>query len=79
VQKLNKKANLNLIFGYIFFSFGLISAAYGILAVIISAIFGYIGIILQAKDVLFELVFIVLGFLLIRNEKLRFKKRKVNK
>ena len=54
--------------GILFFSFGLISISYGIIALIIRVAFGFIGI-MYVKDILFDLVFLLLGFLLIRQNK----------
>ncbi|MBY8984572.1 MAG: hypothetical protein KGD65_05885 [Candidatus Lokiarchaeota archaeon] len=70
---MKRKIDLTVFMGVTLFSFGLISISYGIIALIITVPFGYIGIIVYTKDVLFDLVFLLLGFILIRrNKKVKF-------
>lgn len=57
-----------LFMGIFLFSFGIFSISYGIIALIIRVSFGFIGI-MYVKDILFDLVFLLLGFLLIRQKK----------
>jgi len=67
---MKRKINFPVIIGITLFLFGTISASYGIIAVIINLFFGYTGIIFYVKDVLYDLVFILLGLLLIRRKKI---------
>ena len=69
MEELKKKVDLDLILGILLLSFGLISTTYAIVTVIIKLIFGYMGIIIYVKDLLFDLVFILLGLLIIRKKK----------
>ena len=69
---MKRKIDLPAYIGITLFLFGSISASYGIIAVIVNLFFGYTGIIFYVKDVLFDLVFILLGLLIIR------KKKKIN-
>lgn len=66
---MKRKNNLTYFFGIILFSFGLISISYAIIALIIRAFFGFLGTIIYAKDILFDLVFLLLGFLIIRQNR----------
>ncbi|MCK4285275.1 MAG: hypothetical protein KAX18_03690 [Candidatus Lokiarchaeota archaeon] len=69
---MKRKIDLPAYIGITLLLFGSISASYGIIAVIVNLFFGYTGIIFYVKDVLFDLVFILLGLLIIR------KKKKIN-
>jgi len=66
---MTRKIDLTVCIGISLFLFGLISTSYGIITVIIKLFFGYTGIIVYVKDVLFDLVFILLGLFLIRMNK----------
>jgi len=66
---MTRKIDLTVCIGISLFLFGLISTSYGIITVIIKLFFGYTGIIVYVKDVLFDLVFILLGLFLIRRNK----------
>ena len=66
---MKRRINLTVFIGISLFLFGLISMLYGIITVTINLFFGYLGIILYVKDVLFDLVFLLLGLLLIRKNK----------
>jgi len=66
---MKRKTNFTYFMGILFFSFGLISISYGIITLIIRVFFGFLGIIVYVKDMLFDLVFLLLGFLLIRPNK----------
>jgi len=66
---MKRKNDLPAYIGITLLLFGSISALYGIIAVIINLFFGYTGIIFYVKDVLFDLIFILLGLLLIRRNK----------
>ena len=62
--------DLNLFIGYLILSIGLLSVIYSVIALIIGLFIWYFGVfIIYAKDILFELVFILLGFLIIRKHK----------
>lgn len=63
---MKRKPDTTFYVGIFFVSFGLISISYGIISLIISVSF---GIIVYVKDILFDLVFLLLGFLLIRQSK----------
>ncbi|MBY8991915.1 MAG: hypothetical protein KGD58_14320 [Candidatus Lokiarchaeota archaeon] len=65
---MKRKMDFMLFMGIFFFSFGIISISYGIIVLIIRVSFGFIGI-MYVKDILFDLVFLLLGFLLIRQKK----------
>jgi len=67
---MKRKINFLVFIGITLFLFGIISASYGIITVIINLFFGYTGIIVYVKDVLYDLVFILLGLLLIRRKKI---------
>jgi len=65
--------------GIVFFSFGLISILYGIITLIIRISIGFIEI-LYVKDLLFDFVFLLLGFLIIRqNRRSQPQKRHVKR
>ncbi|MHA2006191.1 MAG: hypothetical protein ACXACO_03950 [Promethearchaeota archaeon] len=66
---MRRRTDFYLIFGIFLFAFGLASATYGFVAMIIRLFFGYLGIVVYVKDLLFELVFILLGLLIIRKKK----------
>ena len=77
---MKRKIDFNVFMGIMLFSFGLISISYGIIAFIIMVSFGYTGIIVYIKDVLFDLVFLLLGFILIRrNKKSNFRLNQIKK
>ena len=76
---MNKK-DLPVFMGIKIFSIGLISTLYGIITVIIMVFFGYTGIIVYVKDVFFDLVFLLLGLLLIRSKKkVNFRKNHIKR
>jgi len=66
---MKRKIDLTVFIGITLLLFGSISASYGIITVILNLFFGYTGIIFYVKDVLFDLVFLLLGLLLIRRNK----------
>jgi hypothetical protein len=66
---MKRKIDFTIFIGYSLLIFGLFSTSYGIIAVIIRPFFGYLGIILYVKDVFFDLIFILLGLLIIRRNK----------
>jgi len=66
---MKRKIDLTVFIGITLFLFGSISTSYGIITLIINLFFGYTGIIFYVKDVLFDLVFLLLGLLLIRRNK----------
>jgi len=70
VIKLKKKVELDLILGVFLFSFGLISIIYSVFALIINVFFIRLGSFILIKDIFFEVVFVLLGFLLIRKKKI---------
>ncbi|MFX1307996.1 MAG: hypothetical protein ACFFDG_14405 [Promethearchaeota archaeon] len=65
---MKKKSDLYLILGIFLLAFGTISTGYAIVILIIRIIFMNKGIILYVKDVLFDLVFILLGLLILRKK-----------
>jgi len=69
---MKRRIDLTNFIGISLFLFGLISMSYGIITITINLLFGYLGIFLYVKDVLFDIVFLLLGLLLIR------KKKKIN-
>ena len=77
---MKRKIDFTSFMGIMLFSFGLISISYGILALIITLSFGYIGIIVYTKDMLFDLIFLLLGYILIkRNKKGHFRMNQIKK
>ncbi|MFX1242023.1 MAG: hypothetical protein ACFFA7_12310 [Promethearchaeota archaeon] len=66
---MSRKTDLNLIIGYLIFSIGLITVVYSVITLIIGLFIWYTGIVLYVKDILFELVFILLGFIIIRKHR----------
>ncbi|MFX0008627.1 MAG: hypothetical protein ACFFAV_18105 [Candidatus Hermodarchaeota archaeon] len=66
---MSRKTDLNLIIGYLIFSIGLITVVYSVITLIIGLFIWYNGIVLYVKDILFELVFILLGFIIIRKHR----------
>jgi len=66
---MKKKIDLTVFVGITLLLFGLLSTSYGIITVIIKLFFSYTGIIVYVKDVLFDLVFLLLGLFLIRRNK----------
>ncbi|KKN45548.1 hypothetical protein LCGC14_0682010 [marine sediment metagenome] len=73
---MKRRIDLTVLIGISLFLFGLISMSYGIITVTINLFFGYLGIFLYVKDVLFDIVFLLLGLLLIRrNKKINSKSR----
>ena len=66
---MKRKNDLTFYMGIMLFSFGIISISYGVIVLIIRVSFGFVGIIVYAKDILFDLVFLLLGFLLIRQNR----------
>ncbi len=66
---MKKKYDFNLIAGVILLSFGSITAAYSIIAIVFNVFFEQSRIFLYAKDILFDIVFILLGLMLIRKKK----------
>jgi len=66
---MKRKIDFTVFIGYGLFIFGLFSTSYGIITVIVWLFFGNIGIIIYVKDVLFDLVFLLLGLLVIRKNK----------
>ncbi len=69
VKNLKKKVNAQLISGLLIFAIGATSAIYNVSAVILNLFLMNSGVIFQVKDLLFDLVFILLGLLLIRKKK----------
>jgi hypothetical protein len=72
---LSKKVEISYLIGVFLFSFGCFSIIYVFIVVIVNLSAGYTGILLRAKDITFDAVFIVLGLLLIRNKKIISKTR----
>jgi len=67
--KLNKKFEIDLIFGYILLSYGIISAGYSIITIMIYLPLASLGIVVVAKDMTFDLVFMFIGYILIKKKK----------
>ncbi|MFX1327829.1 MAG: hypothetical protein ACFE91_06765 [Promethearchaeota archaeon] len=66
---MKKKSDFNLILGIFLLAFGAISTGYAVVILIIRIVLMNTKVILYVKDVLFDLVFILLGLLLIRKKK----------
>ncbi|MFW9828029.1 MAG: hypothetical protein ACFFEY_10575 [Candidatus Thorarchaeota archaeon] len=67
---MSKKVDVSYLIGVFLFSFGCFSFIYVFTVVIINLSAGYTGILLRAKDITFDALFIFLGVLLIRNKKI---------
>ena len=77
---MKRRIDLTVFIGISLFLFGLISMSYGFITVIISLFFGYTGIIVYVKDVLFDIVFLLLGLLLIRkNKNIKFRSNQIKR
>ncbi len=77
---MKRKIDFTVFIGISLLLFGAISTSYGIITVIIKLFFGYTGIIVYVKDVLFDLVFILLGVLLIRrNKTINFRSNQIRR
>jgi len=68
---MKKKVEFDLIFGFFLLIFGAFSATYAMVTMILKLILAQTGFIIYAKDMLFDLVFILLGLLFIRKKKRR--------
>jgi hypothetical protein len=68
VGDMKRKIEFTFFIGILLFSFGIISISYAIIALIIRVSFGFIGFI-YVKDIFFDLVFLLLGFLVIRQNR----------
>ncbi|MFX0164640.1 MAG: hypothetical protein ACFE9V_04905 [Candidatus Hodarchaeota archaeon] len=66
---MRRKNDFTFFMGILLFSFGLISILYGIIALNIRVFFGFKESIVYVKDILFDLVFLLLGLLLIRQNR----------
>ncbi|MFX1499778.1 MAG: hypothetical protein ACFFDH_02295 [Promethearchaeota archaeon] len=66
---MKKKVEFDLIFGYFLFIVGACSVGYVIVVFIIDLALIPLGIFILIKDISFDLVFILLGLLLIRKKK----------
>ncbi|MFX1391061.1 MAG: hypothetical protein ACFE9Z_13435 [Promethearchaeota archaeon] len=67
--------DLGYIVGILLFSYGLFSVSYVVVILIINISVPFVGINLGSKDINFDLVFVFLGILLIRNKK-KFNNKK---
>ncbi|MFX1281560.1 MAG: hypothetical protein ACFFA3_19580 [Promethearchaeota archaeon] len=67
---MKKKTDLTYFFGIILFSFGIISISYSVSALVFRISIGFTGSIMYVKDIGFDLVFLLLGFLIIRKVKI---------
>ncbi|KKK46472.1 hypothetical protein LCGC14_1878130 [marine sediment metagenome] len=77
---MKRRIDLTVFIGISLFLFGLISMSYGFITVIISLFFGYTGIVVYVKDVLFDIVFLLLGLLLIRkNKNIKFRSNQIKR
>ena len=66
---MKKKIDLLYFFGIILFSFGIISISYSITALVFRVSVGFTVSIMYVKDIGFDLIFLLLGFLIIRQVK----------
>ena len=67
---MKKKLEVDLIFGLMLLIFGSISATYRIISVIINISLVQTGIFMYVKDILFDIIFILLGLILIRKKRM---------
>lgn len=68
---MKKKVEFDLIFGIFLLLFGVFSATYGIIAIIVNILLAHTGFFIYVKDILFDLIFILLGLLFIRKKKIK--------
>jgi len=66
---MKKKVEFDLILGFFLLIFGVFSAAYAIITVILSILLAHTGFFIYVKDIVFDLVFILLGLIFIRKKK----------
>ena len=66
---MRKKVEFDLILGIFLLIFGVFSAAYAIVTVILNILLAHTGFFIYVKDILFDLVFILLGLIFIRKKK----------
>ena len=57
---MKKKVEFDLILGFFLLIFGVFSAAYAIITVILSILLAHTGFFIYVKDIVFDLVFILL-------------------
>lgn len=67
---MKKKTDLIYFFGIVLFSFGVISVSYSITALVYRISTGFARTIMYVKDIGFDLIFLLLGFLIIRQVKI---------
>ena len=66
---MKKKVEFDLILGIFLLIFGVFSATYAIITVILSILLAHTGFFIYVKDIVFDLVFILLGLIFIRKKK----------
>lgn len=66
---MRKKVEFDLILGLFLLIFGVLSATYAIITVILNILLAHTGFFIYVKDILFDLVFILLGLIFIRKKK----------
>jgi hypothetical protein len=72
---MGSKVDLGRVAGVLLITYGSVSGLYVVVVIIVNLLEGYTGVLLAAKDFTFDLVFILLGVLLIRKKK-KIKKAK---
>ncbi|MFX1323827.1 MAG: hypothetical protein ACFE8N_02650 [Promethearchaeota archaeon] len=66
---MKKKVDYGLVFGYILLTFGVFSSLYAITMLIIQIVLVPLGIVVYVKDLLFDIIFLLLGLILIRKKR----------
>lgn len=66
---MRKKVEFDFILGIFLLIFGVLSATYAIITVILNILLAHTGFFIYVKDILFDLVFILLGLIFIRKKK----------
>ena len=68
---MKKKIEFDLFMGFFLLIIGGLSATISIISVILNILLVHTGFFMYVKDILFEIVFILLGIILIRKKKIR--------
>ncbi|MHA2391089.1 MAG: hypothetical protein ACXAEX_03895 [Promethearchaeota archaeon] len=66
---MKKKIDFGLILGCFLLTFGTFSTLYAVSMLIIQLIFFQLGFVIYVKDMLFDIIFILLGLIVIRKKK----------
>ncbi|HDZ18700.1 MAG TPA: hypothetical protein ENH75_10435 [archaeon] len=70
---MKRKLDAHLISGILILTIGTTSAFYNVSAVILNFFLFSSGVIFRVKDLFFDIVFILLGLLLLRKKKIKYR------